>query len=478
MDKHLHRDIGEQFSEDINSLSQEPREHIWENIDKALDKTDAKNYKEKFTRLKKRTMLLLLLLIGISTYSVIYFNTSKNKSNLPEAVRNYKTAEQKTNESASNSKTGNNIKGRPQSSATNLFPLHPVLENNTPGTNLTGATGQGSFIAKKITVINKGKTNIKISMGTIAGGKNAEDDTIEIIKNNVVAKPVDAFIFNKPVTTKDAENKPASISALLKKDALPLSADNQSSKKNNKKRKAYNPKFTLTAFAAADYTAYRLENDEFNTRDNKAGIEKRERSDLSSSAGILVGYTIRKKITIQSGIMYSSSNISIDPTKIYAEKDNAGIIKYRYNTSFGYGYLLPSFNSSPSVGDSLFANGANHTLNYISIPLIAKYKVGNKKISFNPGVGVTFNFLTKATLTTDVEDQFNTETEYISKLHSIKEFGSSIILTPEVQYQLSKKINISALPYFKYSLGVINKGNVVKTYPYTFGLGIGVVYKF
>ena len=34
------------------------------------------------------------------------------------------------------------------------------------------------------------------------------------------------------------------------------------------------------------------------------------------------------------------------------------------------------------------------------------------------------------------------------------------------------------MPYLKYSLGAINKDNVVKTYPYTFGLGMGVVYKF
>ena len=74
--------------------------------------------------------------------------------------------------------------------------------------------------------------------------------------------------------------------------------------------------------------------------------------------------------------------------------------------------------------------------------------------------------------------QFNRETEYITKLEGIKKMSYSLILTPEVQYQLSKKISISVMPYFKYSLGAINKGNVVKSYPYTFGLGAGVVYKF
>jgi Outer membrane protein beta-barrel domain len=143
---------------------------------------------------------------------------------------------------------------------------------------------------------------------------------------------------------------------------------------------------------APDYSAYRLVNDKQNIYDNKNGIEKRERSDISSTIGVLLGYKVGNKITIQSGVTYSSSNISIDPTKVYAENDNSGKVKYRYNTSFGYGYLLPSFSASPIVGDSLFASGANHTLHYISIPIIVKYKLGNKKMTFHPGAGVSFNY--------------------------------------------------------------------------------------
>jgi hypothetical protein len=81
-------------------------------------------------------------------------------------------------------------------------------------------------------------------------------------------------------------------------------------------------------------------------------------------------------------------------------------------------------------------------------------------------------------LTTDLQDRFNSETEYISNLEGIKKINTSLIITPELQYQLSKKWTIAVIPYFKYSLGAINKGNVVKTYPYTLGLGVGAVYKF
>ena len=476
MDKNLHNDIGEQFSDEINKLSQQPRGHIWENIDKALDKTDATNYKDKFIKLRKRTLLLLLMLIGISTFSVIYFNSSKNKITRQDAVRNDNLAAQKSNEQVSNDNYNNAAINKQGSTGINNTAQKQIVAAGVADYATNTTEQENLFSFQKSFINRKGKTVVKITNGNVT-----EDETITgadavFNKNTNPEKTNESSIAAIDANPTDAQKNLTKDADLSKKDTLPIVSNTQSSK--NKKQQKNNSRFTLTAFVAPDYSAYRLENDERSNYDNKTGIAKRERSDISSTVGVLLGYKIGKKITIQSGITYSSSNISISPTKIYAEKDNSGTVKYRYNTSFGYGYLLPSFSTSPAVGDSLFANGANHTLRYISIPIIAKYKIGNKKLTFHPGVGVTVNFLTKATLTTDVEDRFNRETEYITKLESIKKVGAGLIIIPEVQYQLSKKISISAMPYFKYSLGAINKGNVVKTYPYTFGLGIGAVYKF
>jgi hypothetical protein len=478
MDKHLHNDIGKQFSNEINKLSQQPRGHVWENIDKALDKTDAVNYKDKFTRLRKRSLLLLLLLIGISTFSIIYFNTTKNKDTQQSDMNNYNAAEQKIKEPASNNKASGDDTNKPETPQTNSFAPQQIADNKTAKENLESKEEQDIFSSSKISIIKKGKTAVKITNGSTEEETTADENDVENLKNNIPKKITDENILDVQLKPIDAEKNISKTSSTAKTDSLLSVVNNPSSKTNNKKQQSNKSKFTLTAFVAPDYSAYRLENNEKNIYDNKNGIEKRERSDISSSAGILLGYKIGKKVILQSGITWSSSDISIDPTKIYAEKNNEGTIKYRYNTSYGYGYLLPSFSATPAVGDSLFANGANHTLHYIGIPVIIKYKLGNKKITFYPGAGVTFNFLTKATLTTDVQDRFNSETEYISKLEGIKKFSTGLIITPELQYQLSKKWNMSIMPYFKYALGPINKGNVVNTYPYTFGLGAGAVYKF
>ena len=128
MDKHLHKDIGEQFSDEINKLDQQPRGHIWENIDKALDKTDATNYKDKFIRLRKRTLLLLLLLVGISTFSVIYFNTFKTKNNPQYAAGYPGPSAQKINGQTEAAKKNNTVTVNDEALTTNNFnQLHPSL---------------------------------------------------------------------------------------------------------------------------------------------------------------------------------------------------------------------------------------------------------------------------------------------------------------------------------------------------------------
>ncbi len=475
MDKHLHNSIGDQFSEEINSMSQVPRQHIWENIDKQLDQTAVKKYKDKFTSLRKRTLLLLLLLIGISTFSFIYYTTSikiRNNNYLVDKNELNNNAETIT-QSITKRKTPSIKYVPPQEK--DFIPIYKSIK---------ATNKQDLLIPQKIVIAKTAKAKSVITNDAFNRDNEIDNtnniDNIELNSNKypipekwrapnnsvLIEKLIEPSKMHTPVPTHPPHS------------ALPTALSNQLSNNNLKKQNIHHHKFSLTAFVSPDLSAYRLTNDSKNNFDNKTGIEERERNDLSSSAGILLAYSIRKKIAIQTGLTFSTSNISIDPTKVYAEKDNSGTVKYRYNTSFGYGYLLPSFSASPALGDSLFTSGANHTLQYISIPVMIKYKLDNKKISFQPGIGITVNFLTKATLTTDVEDRFNREKEFISKLESIKKVGTSLLLVPEVQYRVSKNWSISALPYLKYSLGPVNKGNIVKTYPYTVGVGIGAVYKF
>ena len=140
--------------------------------------------------------------------------------------------------------------------------------------------------------------------------------------------------------------------------------------------------------------------------------------------------------------------MNVNPEKIYAVNDNAGKVEFRYNISSGYSYILPSFSSSPSVGDSLYTRTSIHNLQFIGIPVIVQYKLIHKKFSLNPGVGIVFNFLTKAILKTEVNDDMNSEIEFITKLNGLKKFNYCFLISSELQYQLSKSWSAIATPYF------------------------------
>jgi hypothetical protein len=470
MDEHVHKDFGKQFRDEINNLKQHPSKHIWENIDKALDKEEAKNYKEKYLLLRKG--VLLLFFIGIAGLVIFYFNTAKNKPG------GNKFTAQNTSKKNGSPQNKNFVADKESGDSPDFLSEPQIPANIFSITNPPQSFSENLFPFSKNFMKNRAKTKVKIKSGDIAYGEDIKTVSTQTGKINTEETDLPTTPALQKLPSVINENVFPKSDNAEKKNSPVITPQKSLSEAAEKKQKNKKQEFTLLAFAGPDYTDYRLINDRHNNYDNKAGIETRERSDLSFSFGILLGYAVGKRISVQSGITYAASNISINPIEIYAEKNNAGLIKYRYNTSYGYGYLQPSFSSSPAVGDSLFADGANHTLHYITVPVIVKYKIGKKKLSFNPGVGVGLNILTKATLTTDLVDNLNRETESISKLEGIKKLSASLIFTPELQYQLSKKLNLSLSPSFKYSLGPINKGNVVKTYPYTIGVGLGIIYKF
>jgi hypothetical protein len=470
MDKDLPNNIGWQFKDAINAMSRQPRAQVWDHISKHLDQTHNEKQRLKAGRLKKKAVLLLLLFFAVSISGIIFIWGSGNKSANRVYTGNYPAWLQWKNNSLSqkypvqNETSGNQLK-QIQTANTNILSHSEFIHNRSismdDGKNLSEWPLEKSGLGARFT-------------GT-AGFEN--DNSKEFYDNQELCKELNPLTVTANNNT-GIQIENTKISDLLwnaKKDYLVPFAIKKIANKNKQNKPS---RFAFTAFMAPDYTEYILKNDRKNSYDNKAGIEKREHSDLSFAAGALLAYGLGKKLSIQSGIIYSSTDISISPTSIYAEKDNNGSIKYRYNTSAGYGYLLPGFSISPAVGDSLFADGANHTLQYISIPVLVKYRFGNKKIRFNPGIGFTINFLTKSTLTTDLVDAFNRETETITKIESIKKTGVRLLMAPEWQYRFSENWSISVMPYVKYALGPINKGNVVKTYPYTVGLGFGFSYKY
>ena len=170
----------------------------------------------------------------------------------------------------------------------------------------------------------------------------------------------------------------------------------------------------------------------------------------------------------------SNTNITVDPKTIYAQQDNTGSVKYRINTSSGYGYVLPSFSSNPAVGDSLYAFTSTHSLQYIGIPLAVTYNVTRGKFKFNALAGLSANILTKAKLETTVEKGFINAPETVDNLQGLRKIYFSGLAGVGVDYKLSKKTAVTFAPTMRFALNSINKDATVKSYPMSFGFVLGL----
>ena len=149
-------------------------------------------------------------------------------------------------------------------------------------------------------------------------------------------------------------------------------------------------------------------------------------------------------------------------------------IKYRINTSSGYGFILPSYSANPVIGDSLYAFTSTHSLQYIGIPIAVTYSIAKSKFTFSARAGVSTNFLTKAKLEASVEKGFDNSIETVNNIQGLKKIYFSGLAVIGIDFQLSKKTALAFAPTMRFALNPINKNATVKSYPMTFGSSVGL----
>jgi hypothetical protein len=421
MSDSFHNDFGEQFRKGIEGLSKNPGSHIWENITFELDKYDKAAARQNDFSFKKVSLsaILLLMTLSIADYYPERRHSQFNISRSSEVKQEITLKESGFHKYGLNS----------SESDISMVPTDSYI--NKEFKEAISKELSGSTLQQQIT------------------GMNIEDlhDQFSKLNNGLLEKQ----------------------EAVIQNHLAPVYVPKINSPEY---------KFWITLFAAPEMAGYNLENDEIGHYINKTIIQNREKHEISPSIGLLFGMRLNKVWSLQSGITYSYSNISINPSKIYAERNNSGDIKYRYNTSSGFGYFLPSFNNTPAIGDSVLTSTSHHTLQYVSVPLMLKYHFRHGRFSFNPSVGINFGFLTKSQLEVEFEDAQHREIENVTNLEGLSRNSYSVMFNPELQYHLSDNWSLTAIPYVNYALAPINKGNVVKTYPYHIGLGLGATFNF
>ena len=225
-------------------------------------------------------------------------------------------------------------------------------------------------------------------------------------------------------------------------------------------------------------------------------LSSSEQSQISYSGGFGLSYKISSKLSIQSGLYYSSIGREIDGinsfagfrqydyTKgdhnfevmtssglIYTDNtdifllDNAGD---RVSTIYTNDVFDPAKANLNYLNSSLYQN-----FSYLEMPVILKYKVIDKTIDLNLIGGLSYNLLITNSVRTNING-----TKYAVGTTGLNPFMVSSSLGMGMEYSLTSKISLNLEPTFRYYLNPFGNTPGINIHPYSFGLFSGVAYKF
>jgi hypothetical protein len=497
MDENL-QNIENLFGDALKDNDEKPSQSVWNALEKRLDQDRINNLKIKYNKLKKLSVILMLLL-GLSVYVInknlifkrslpsgIIQTNNKNPGSVDGKIRKEEKGnntpsfidssgiEKNSNKVAISQKTISEVNKKAGSQSDKIFnKAQPQKQNSNPTlfseeNNVNTKSIVTTLKNKKLSTGSRAKTNIKNVLPS-------ENETY-IPKEENNSDNINLFFFG------NLENLPIENTLSPLKDFIKVNRVNpkiesgekylsKAVQKSNKKDYG----LSIMPFFSPDFAWYYLQDDEVgNQPDNANQLEKEEKHQFSSTYGILVVKSLNSHWGIQSGITISNTNITLEPKIIYAQPDNTGAVKYRINTSSGYGFVLPPFSQNPVIGDSLYMYTSVHSLQYIGIPLEGGYSMKKGKFRINLSAGISVNILSKANIKVNLENGINETTETINKLQGIRQLNFSGLTSAGIDYQLSKKLSISFIPTYRFALNSIDINATVKSYPKTFGSWIGL----
>lgn len=226
-------------------------------------------------------------------------------------------------------------------------------------------------------------------------------------------------------------------------------------------------------------------------------ISSSEKSRVSYSGGLSFSYKISKKLSIQSGLYYSSIGNEVDNInsfagfrpfdytkgdhnfevltssgRIYTENPDVFLIDMSGNrvmTKFTNDVFDPAKANLSYINSSLFQN-----FSYLEMPVILRYKLIDKSVDFNLIGGLSYNLLVNNSVNAIIDgSKYN-----IGKTAGLNPFMISSSVGMGMEYSLSEKISLNLEPTFRYYLNPFSNIRGIAGHPYSFGVFSGLSYKF
>ena len=342
MDEQLHH-IEETFQSGLNDFEETPRPEIWEHISQRLDTAALSALQKKYTLVKRGTVVLLLLLLCCAVFQINIIFKGNSPYSIHDAISIPSQRVDKNKVSDIQTFSGKTWLQIPFSSDKKQIARQAPSLLNRYRESLYHSFPASHFFS----AIDAGKSTDILSA------------VPAVYSTFVVKEKSIACLSSEPLPKSDAASVQQRFSAIKAKYA----------------------RWSVIPFFSPDIAWYHLEDDQVvnnqvnaNTRVNAKRLGEEEKHEFSYTMGALIQYRLNRHWSLQSGLMLANTNILVYPTKIYAQADNSGTIKYRLNTSSGYGYIqAPAFSGPPVLGDSLSTVVSVESLHYLSIPAAMIY---------------------------------------------------------------------------------------------------------
>ncbi len=217
---------------------------------------------------------------------------------------------------------------------------------------------------------------------------------------------------------------------------------------------------------------------------------------VSYSGGLALGYKINKRISVQSGVFYSSVGQEIKGISSFGgftRYDNTkGSRNFEVMTSIGMVYTdnsdvflvdetagrITQFTNEffdPLKADLDYLNNSlKQNYSYIELPVFVRYKIIDKTLDVNLIGGLSYNFL----VNNSVYAMSGADKYPIGKTDglSIMSFNSSLGMGME--YSFARNISFNLEPTFRYYLNPFRSMEGSGIHPYSFGVFSGFSFRF
>jgi len=344
--------------------------------------------------------------------------------------------------------------------------------------------------------VNAKENNIVRSSERILVENPADNSIIFVNSNNNAASNVDILAETNIVlfrgnTSLDQQEQVKMISSL--KRTLEISKLEQQYYPDNDELNS-TERWSIAAMASPTYySRFNSGKDELSTQ-----LMSSEKPVISYAGGVAFTYKLNKRLSIQTGLYYSSFGQEVDGVNSYGgfqPFDNTkgdrnfevlttngnvyttnpdvflmstGPVE-RISTNFTKDVFDPQKAELQSIGNSL-----RQDFSYLELPITLRYKVVDKVVDLNLIGGVSYNLLVSNSVYS-----LNDAGKYpIGKTEGLNPITISSSIGMGMEYNFSENLSLNLEPTFRYYLNPFDDMVSSGVHPYSFGIFSGISYKF